>query len=236
MTTRASVDLSVVIPAHNAEGFICEAIQSVFMQTGVSLEVIVVDNLSTDRTVDVVAATFGDSVLLTSESTPGPGPARNAGVRLARGKHLAFLDADDVWLAGKTERQLQELSRRPGIDLAFTHCQEFHDPDLPDESRNRFPCRPNPYPCITPSTALFQRALFQSVGGFPNVTGGEFIAWYGWCQSLGFKSYVLPDILVRRRVHGANTTLNRATLAGYPAAAKWLLDRRRQAAQQAQEE
>lgn len=224
-------DVSVVIPVRNGERFVCEAIASALAQTATCREVIVVDNGSTDRTMEVIARASGDAVVLASEPQPGPAPARNRGARMATGTYLAFLDADDVWLPGKLERQIQVLDTHAGANLVFTYCQEFHDPGLAEADRAGFPCRPEPYPCMTASSVILQRKVFQRVGDFPEVRAGEFIAWYGWAQALGFQALVLPEVWVRRRIHGSNSTRERAALSAYPAAAKWLLDRRRQAQQ-----
>jgi glycosyltransferase involved in cell wall biosynthesis len=194
-------------------------------------EVIVVDNLSTDRTCEVVASSYGDRVVLASEPHPGAAAARNRGARLASGTYLAFLDADDLWLPEKLERQISVLRSQPDVDVVFTHCQEFHDRDLGEEERMRFPCRPDPYPCVLASSVLLKRETFRRVGDFPDLRGGEFIAWFGWAQTLGLRSLAMSDVLVRRRVHGRNSSLDRIVLSSYPAAAKWLLDRRRQAQQ-----
>ena len=228
-TPRA--DVSVVIPVHNGEPFVCESIASVLQQTAGCREVIVVDNLSSDRSREAVAARYGGAVVLASEEQPGAAAARNRGARMACGAWLAFLDADDVWLPTKLERQIEALAAQPGVDLAFTHCREFHHPGLAEEERARLACRPQPYPWVAASSMLLRREAFRRVGDFPDVRGGEFIAWYGWAQSLGLRALVLPEVLVRRRVHGRNTSLDRSALSAYPAAAKWLLDRRRQAQQ-----
>jgi glycosyltransferase involved in cell wall biosynthesis len=222
-------DVSVVIPVHNGEFFVCEAIASALGQTGVSVEVIVVDNLSTDRTREVVEAACGGSVTLAFEPHRGPAAARNCGARLATGTHLAFLDADDLWAPDKLERQIHELATRPGIDMVFGHCQDFHDPRLAPEERSRLQCRPEPYPSLSATTVLVRRETFRRAGDFPDVQAGEFIAWFGWAQSLGLRAFVMPDVLAKRRVHGRNWSLNRGALADYPMAAKWLLDKRRRA-------
>jgi len=221
-------DVSVVIPVHNGERFIEEAIDSVFRQSGFTLEVIVVDNLSTDGTAQRVRSSYGDSVILTREERPGAGPARNHGVRLARGKYLAFLDADDIWAAGKLEGQIGLLAARPSLDLVFSHCQEFHDPGLDPGERGLCPCRPEPYPYVAPGTCVLERDKFLRAGDMPDFIG-EFIAWYGWTQSLGMTSHVMPDVFLRRRIHTRNWTRGGRINAGYPQALKWLLDRRRQA-------
>jgi glycosyltransferase involved in cell wall biosynthesis len=219
--------VSVVIPVRNGEPFVCEAIGSVLAQTVAAREVIVVDNLSTDRTVAVVASSFGESVVLASEPHPGAAAARNRGARLARGEYLAFLDADDVWLPGKLERQLDALAARPDAGIVVTHCREFHDPRMTAEQRARFPCRQEPYPHLAASTVVMKRETFERVGDFPDLPVGEFIAWFGWARALGLRAPVLPEVWVKRRVHGANSSLARAARSAYPAAAKWLLDRRR---------
>lgn len=112
-------EVTVVIPAYNAAASIGDALESVFDQDFPDLEVIVVDDGSTDGTSDVVAA-FGERVKLVRQSNGGPGRARNAGIRAARGRLIAFLDADDVWLPGKLPRQVEYFSRYPWTGLLHT--------------------------------------------------------------------------------------------------------------------
>lgn len=218
--------VSIVIPVHNGEHFVCDAIDSVFAQHGPELEVIVVDNNSQDRTCHIVAERYGSRVQLTSEPQRGAAHARNRGARMASGTHLAFLDADDIWCPGKLTAQLQALAG--GADIAFCHCAEFHDDALDTAARQQFPCRPSAYPMLMPSAYLSPVAVFRQAGDFPDFTAGEFIAWYGWAQTLGLRTAVLSEIHVRRRVHATNSTRDRNSLAGFPMAAKWLLDKRRQ--------
>lgn len=221
--------VSVVIPVHNGEAFVCDAIASALAQQDVPVEVIVVDNGSVDRTRELVAAVHGHSVRLLTELTPGAAAARNRGASAASGEYLAFLDADDVWLPRKLRAQVDVLLG--GADIVFSHCLEFHHELLTPEQRREFSCRPEPYPFLAPSSFLSTRDTFARVGDFPNFPAGEFIAWYGLAQSLGLRSTVLPGVLVRRGVHATNTTRDRRSLAGFPLAAKWLLDRRRQLAE-----
>lgn len=223
------VDVSVVIPAHNAERYICDAVDSALAQAGVTVEVIVAENCSTDRTKAVIEQTYGSSVRLVTESRQGISYARNAAIRLASGKYIALLDADDIWLAGKLERQVAALEATPEASLVFCHGQEFYDRGLNQDQRREFRCRQEPYAFLIPSGLLATRTTFLQVGDFPDVPAGEFIAWYGWAQWLGVQTSVLPDILVRRRVHASNTTRAEGLGKGYVQAAKWLMDRRRQA-------
>lgn len=223
------IDVSVVIPAHNAERYVCQAIDSAWQQAGVTLEVIVVDNGSTDQTRAVIEQKYHSSVRVVDEPRLGIGFARNAGIQAAAGKHVALLDADDIWMAGKLQRQISELADDSETGLVFCHGYEFHDPGLSPQQCREIACRPDPYAFLIPSGLLATRATFHRVGDFPHMPAGEFVAWYGWAQSLGFRTLVLPDVLVRRRVHAHNTSRGVNAARGYVQAAKWLMDRRRQA-------
>src|SRR5512134_3903793 len=99
-------NLSVIIPAYNAEAFIADTVHSALNQTYRDLEVIVVDDGSKDGTRDRLDA-FGRRVRVHQQANSGVARARNAGVRLATGDWIAFLDADDLWLPHKIERQME---------------------------------------------------------------------------------------------------------------------------------
>jgi glycosyltransferase involved in cell wall biosynthesis len=111
--------VSVIIPAHNAAATIDAALQSVFAQTFQDFEVIVIDDGSTD---DLAArlAPWGDRVCYLHQSNAGPARARNQGIERARGRLLAFLDADDIWLATKLERQVAYFEQFPATGLLHT--------------------------------------------------------------------------------------------------------------------
>ncbi len=106
MTEKSNCLVSVIIPTYNMGVFVGEAIHSALNQTHDNLELIVVDDGSTDHTAEVVAR-FGSAISYVKQANAGVNAARNHGVRLARGEFLAFLDADDLWLPTKIERQLR---------------------------------------------------------------------------------------------------------------------------------
>ena len=113
--------VSVVIPAYNAEPFIERTLDSVLAQGVADLEVIVVDDGSEDRTRELVAAR-GAPVTLVQGPRRGVSLARNAGVHLARGEYVAFLDHDDLWEPGKLSRQVAVLGADPQAALVFTQA------------------------------------------------------------------------------------------------------------------
>jgi glycosyltransferase involved in cell wall biosynthesis len=110
--------LSAVIPAYNAEAWLGQAIESALAQEEVALEVVVVDDGSTDGTAEVLA-TFGDRIRLVRQANRGLPAARNAGIAAARGDLVAFLDADDTWEPSKSRRQLAYLAAHPACGLVF---------------------------------------------------------------------------------------------------------------------
>src|SRR6266852_6361254 len=113
---RSGPLVSVIIPAYNAERFIDETLESVFKQTHDHLELILVDDGSTDGTGAQVRA-YGDRVRFIRQVNAGAGAARNRGLEVATGDYIAFLDADDLWRPEKLEVQLEIAARNPESGL-----------------------------------------------------------------------------------------------------------------------
>ena len=106
MTSGEPPFFTVIMPAHNAEHYIGEALRSVFSQTFSAFEIIVTNDGSTDGTLNAIAPFAADPRLIvhTTSHCGTSGGARNAGLKMARGQYVAFLDADDVWAPRKLER------------------------------------------------------------------------------------------------------------------------------------
>lgn len=118
--------LSVVIPTRNRAHLVCEAIESAIGQRPGQVEVIVVDDASTDDTSNVVTRAFGSRIhLLSLPHRRGVGAARNAGVRLATGDLQGFLDDDDVWLPGKLDAELSVLQQFPEAEAIVSDSLSF---------------------------------------------------------------------------------------------------------------
>jgi glycosyltransferase involved in cell wall biosynthesis len=128
--------LSVVIPTWNRARLVCEAVESALFQTGGDVEVIVVDDGSTDGTSAIVEQRFGRRVkLLRMPRRSGVGAARNAGVRQATGDLLAFLDSDDLWLPGKLDAELTILEQFPEAEAIVSDSGIIVDGHLLATSR-----------------------------------------------------------------------------------------------------
>src|SRR5713226_5813779 len=119
---RQCLPVAVVVPAHNAEDFLDETLESVWAQTTPPSEVIVVDDGSTDRTADIAQR---HRVTLLSQGNRGPSAARNTAIRATTQPWIAFLDADDVWEPEKLEAQWQAVQACPEAGAVFCDFIEF---------------------------------------------------------------------------------------------------------------
>ena len=128
--------LSVIIPTWNRAHLVCDAIDSALNQRPGEVEVIVVDDASTDNTARRLAETYGDAIrLLRLGNRRGGGAARNAGVAFARGKFVAFLDSDDVWLPGKFDGELRVFEQYPDSEAVLSDSQNFFEHEADGPSR-----------------------------------------------------------------------------------------------------
>jgi glycosyltransferase involved in cell wall biosynthesis len=128
--------LSVVIPTWNRAHLVCDAIDSAMNQCPGEVEVIVVDDASTDDTAGLVTRKYGDRIrVLQLQTRGGAGAARNAGVALANGEFMAFLDSDDVWLPGKFAAELRVFELFPEAEAVLSDSQNFFEHQAEGASR-----------------------------------------------------------------------------------------------------
>lgn len=219
--------VSVVIPAFNAEKYIAESIESVLNQTYKHIEIIVVDDGSTDKT-NVIAQSYPVTVIL--QENQGGAAAMNTGIQAATGYYLASNDADDIWLSQKLELQMQVLSQQEDIDIVFGHMEQFISPDI-DTSREHGILQEDKkiLPAYASPTMLIKRHAFDKVGLFDETyTIGDFVEWYTRAKAQNLKPFMLDDVLVKRRIHNTNTGLiKKGAQSDYLKILKAALDRKR---------
>ncbi len=160
--------VSVVIPSYNYGRFVTDAVQTALAQTHCPLEIIVVDDGSTDDTRGRLAP-YMDRIRYVHQENRGLSAARNTGIRHARGEWIALLDADDLWHPRKTEIQLAAVGADDTIGLVGSPEYVGDMPEvLPEPPRiRRFGARDClTRPPVAPSTVLVRRSCFDTVGYF----------------------------------------------------------------------
>jgi len=210
----SSPTVSVIIPAYNSERFIGPAIESVLAQTYSKIEIVVVNDGSTDTTRRVVMQFQSSGKLkYIEQANKGVSSARNAGIRNSGGELIAFLDHDDLWLPPKIESQVKFILANP--DLPWVHTNALLDRDGAQQSmpwhapvqghsfrelfeRNR----------IILSTVLLRRDTLEQVGLFDEQLAGsaDYDLWLRFASrfSLGY----IDEVLVFYRLHESNMSWN----------------------------
>jgi glycosyltransferase involved in cell wall biosynthesis len=207
--------VSVVIPAYNAATFLAETLDSVLAQTYESLEIIVVDDGSTDTTSQLLDS-YGNRITVLRQANAGQAAARNNGARSAKGEFLAFLDSDDLWDPDKITRQIALISRFPEA-LAVYCDHRTIDAQGKHLSSSGALSHPRPSgdilralllgPCIiTPGLVLLRRNAFDMVGGFDGTMRGheDYTLWLHLATQGPF--IYSPDTLVSYRRHKQQAT------------------------------
>lgn len=121
------VKVSIIIPCYNAEKYISETLKSVFSQTFGDYEVLLIDDGSTDDSLQLVREQYGEKVRIFTQKNKRVAAARNVGLAQSAGEYLSFLDADDIWLPEKLELQTEFLDANKGVDLVYSDTYEFND-------------------------------------------------------------------------------------------------------------
>gem|GEM_PF-1298435 len=202
-----TLSVSVIIPVHNGAVFLPDAIQSVRAQNYSPIEIIVVDDGSTDATADV-ASSLGDDVHLIRQPKRGVSAARNVGFAAASGDLIAFLDADDLLTPGTIAAEVGCFESNPDIDMVGGYMQlipllgadgaAVHAPTM---------IRNIPQLTVQMGCALFRSALVERVGGFDETLSyAEDVDWHLRAEESGIRRAILHRVTLLYRRHPANAT------------------------------
>jgi glycosyltransferase involved in cell wall biosynthesis len=218
--------VSAVIPVYNGERYLPEALRSVFEQTYENIEVVCVDDGSTDRSAEILAS-YGDRLIAVRQENAGVGAARNTGMKTARGDFVALMDQDDWWRPEKTEKQVAGFLADESLGLVHTASDHY------DESSGAFvgPLDPEAEPhllvgdCyrrllldnqIYNSSVMARKSVLDRVGYCDARIGGNTVVDYDlWLRiakvsRLGF----IDEPLVVFRLHSAQGTWDRRKMLG----------------------
>lgn len=204
--------VSVIIPNYNYARYLSKAIDSVLNQTYSNLEVIVVNNGSTDDSLDMLKE-YGNKIKLIDQINLGQSGARNSGLRHAKGEYLAFLDADDYWDSTKIEKQLIYMDG--SVELVYCGISRFFEienqslsqvfPEFRGDCSQYFITRPGVSIVLSgESTAIFTRSLLEKVGFF-DVELNSAAGWDFFRRCSKFTKFeFVPEPLTYYRIHGSN--------------------------------
>jgi len=220
--------VSVITPSFNSSAFIKHCIGSVLSQTYSSWEMIIVDDGSTDNSVDIIRTlAVGDSrvKLLRLETNGGPAIARNAGIRAARGRFIAFLDSDDLWCPEKLERQIRFM-REGGHLLTYSYYERITQAGVPTGDVVRPPMsltyrdmlKSNQIGCLT---AVYDRAALGTQLMPLIRKRQDYGLWLRILRQIP-RAYCLPESLAFYRLRSSSLSSDKLALIKY----HWHLFRR----------
>lgn len=210
--------ITVVIPVFNGERFLQEALDSVLAQAVAGLEILIVDDGSTDRT-EAIARGQGSRVSYVRQANQGQASAVNTGLRLARGAFVSVLDSDDVWAPGALDGLQREMAATHDVDIVSGLTSRYKDGRPLGE----------PFPGLFFGSSLIRRSVFDRVGfQDEQLRFSEDADWFLRALEAGVAVRFCPVLTLYYREHDANLTRDKgATLRGYAAVLKRSLDRRR---------
>jgi glycosyltransferase involved in cell wall biosynthesis len=209
-----SLGVTCVVLVHNGERYVGAAIESILAQTHRPLEVVVVDNASTDASA-AVAREFGEPVRVLHRDDRRQAAGRNLGIRAARFPLVAFLDADDLFRQTKLERQVARFVARPELELSLCTAENFWEESLADEQR-RYEALGRTRATHAWGTALVRRDVFDRVGMIDESRlHGDHLEWFMRAAEAGVVVEVLPDVLMLRRMHPDSVSHSTNTLDPY---------------------
>ena len=204
--------VSVIIPNYNYGRYVSQAIDSVLNQTYANIEVIVVNNGSTDNSIEVLKG-YEDQIYLVDQENLGQSGARESGLAKATGDFIAFLDADDMWEPTKIEKQLLLFNTKTELIYCGIACFSENNqkhistflPQFRGSCASAFISHPGVSIVMSgESTAIFTRDLLEKVGGFdPNLNSAAGWDFFRRCSIFTEFDFV-PEALSEYRIHSSN--------------------------------
>jgi glycosyltransferase involved in cell wall biosynthesis len=196
--------LSVIIPVFNGERFLREAVQSALKQKYSPVEIIIVDDGSTDGT-RTVARSLPETVRYLHQTNKGPAAARNRGIEHAQGSLIAFLDADDLWSSVKLELQVPYLIRDPMIEIVMGRIQVLLLETVNGQTKERE--LDDPVFSANLGSAVIRKSVFERVGLFDETMRySEDVDWFMRAREAGVEIRTIEAVTLLYRQHEENMT------------------------------
>ncbi len=194
--------VSVILPVYNGERYLRYALQSVFEQDYRPVDVIVVDDGSTDESAKI--AQSQKEIRYIYQSNQGPAAARNTGIDVVQGEYLAFIDADDMWAPNKLNVQIDYLLQHPEIYFTVGRVKNFIEPGIKKQHLiNKQVLLQRDF--IGLITIVARKEAFAKVGKFnPEYKVASDFEWFTRAKDAEVPMKILPDNLLLRRIHDSN--------------------------------
>ena len=196
--------ISVIVPVYNGEEFIKEAISNILAQDYPALEIIIVNDGSTDQTESIIKSFQLDIRYLYQENA-GPASARNRGIRDASGEFIAFLDADDLWPENNLKLLTREILQESGTEVVHGYGQLLKK----NEQTQGWDYLGNPLESFPGyiGAGLYRKSVFNEVGLFDTFLNfGEDADWFNRASELKINLKKLEEVTLYVRRHGKNMT------------------------------
>jgi len=190
--------ISIIITLYNLESYIEEAVRSALNQTYPNTEIIVVNDGSTDNSLDILK-TFGNKIKVITQENGGLGKAMNTGIKAASGEMLAFLDGDDIMAPDRLSLQVSEFHKNPELEVTFGRVKQFLSPEL-EPKKERFRFQEGSLDFKSKISILFKKEVFEKYGLLHEVEMHEFIDWFERAKVKGLNYNNTEHLVAYRRV------------------------------------
>ncbi len=215
--SAVSPEISVIMPAYNAEKYIAESIESILNQTFKDFELLILDDASSDKTKEIVlsyAQKDNRIIYVEKQSNHGPATLRNEGIRLAKGTFIALNDADDLSETTRFEKQISVFKAQPNVAVCGSWIVNFGDnmepyvfeaPENPIDIKLTFLS----YDCLANSSAMFRKSCVENLEYQKEfVPAEDYKLWSEVIVNHDF--YIIQEALVRYRQHENNISKTKA--------------------------
>jgi glycosyltransferase involved in cell wall biosynthesis len=170
--------ISVIISVYNAERYLSESLDSVLNQSMPAKEIIVINDGSTDQTINILKS-YGKKIKLIDRENKGVPYSVNEGLSEVKQPWIAFNDGDDIWSQNKLELQYNYLLEHKDLRILFGMMRQFISPELSEEDKASIYVPNSPEKALIRPAMLAHQSVFEDYGLFnPTLKAGDFIEWF----------------------------------------------------------
>jgi len=215
--------VSIIITAYNVGKYLADAIESALAQTYPDIEIIAINDGSTDNSAEVLEQ-YKDRIRVFHQENKGLSATLNFALKEVTGTIIGFLDGDDIIVNDKTEKQLKQFEKNPELEATFGKMEQFLSPEFAHQS-DRYNFQTGELPFQAKMTLLIKKDAFEKYGLFPEVGVLDFVKWFDSAKAKGVVFNETDDLVVQRRIR--ENSLSQSS-AYYPELLKYLRERIKQ--------